>query len=110
MRRQSLSSRQQRRETNLDLLSCALLDPSLAFLPALVQQAVADQYQYAAWIQGELQYSQQTSLSSPLDQLIRLDDELVREDPRGEGRVRGEGLGDGVVGDLAIQNARRSRQ
>jgi hypothetical protein len=44
--------------------------------------------------------SQQASLSTPLDELIGLDDELVGEDPGGKSRVRREGSSSRVVGNL----------
>jgi hypothetical protein len=69
-----------------DGLSSSLLDPSASGLPLLVER-------------------EQTSLSSSLDQLVGLSDELLGEDPVGETLTGSDGgselLGDRVPGTLA---------
>lgn len=51
---------------------------------------------------------QETGLATALDELVRLDDELVGKDPGGKGRVRGDGVGLGVPGDLRCEQRNRS--
>ena len=45
-------------------------------------------------------YSQESSLSAALDELVRLDDELVGEHPRRQGRIGGDLVGGRVPRNL----------
>lgn len=70
-------------ETHLLLLASSFLDPLLAaFRPRLVD-------------------TEQASLSSTLDELVRLDDELIGEDPARKLVVRGNRVGFRVPSDLS---------
>ena len=72
---------QNRRKTHLLRLSCPLLDPLLCLVPCLVE-------------------SEQTGLSTTLDELVRLSDELGVEHPAGELGIGGDRVRLGVPGDL----------
>jgi hypothetical protein len=50
--------------------------------------------------ESRIRDAQKSGLSTTLDELVGLDDELLSEDPTGKRRVGGEGSGSRVPGDL----------
>lgn len=76
--------------THLLRLAGSLGDPLLCVVPVSVEL-------------------EEASLSSPLDELVGLGNELRRLGPRGQDIVRGDGVGSGIPGDLSDLGRRRNK-